>query len=197
MTNTLTGQDIAFSLDDLEFDEGGASQPIGTAHGVTLIWEAGEEISALGAWMDHSGFAVQMEAATIQGVDIEARYGLAGGDLAGTSPTGGATWLGLMVGTPATGSERGDRLVGTAALNYDMGIGALDAAFSGIKNIDRGRAHSTETVLFQDIPMRSDGTFQAGLTGNRIQGSFYGPGHAEAAGIFEQSNIVGAFGATR
>ena len=46
------------------------------------------------------------------------------------------------------------------------------------------------------MPLGADGTFEAGLTGNRIQGGFYGPGHAEAAGIFEQSNIVGAFGAT-
>ena len=47
--------------------------------------------------------------------------------------------------------------------------------------------------MFNDIPVGPQGTFQSGLTGNRIQGGFYGPGHAEAAGVFEQSNIVGAF----
>ena len=35
----------------------------------------------------------------------------------------------------------------------------------------------------------------AGESGDRIQGAFYGPGHTETAGIFERSNIVGAFGA--
>ena len=47
----------------------------------------------------------------------------------------------------------------------------VDAAFTDIKNI------------------------QSGLTGNRIQGGFYGPGHGEAAGVFQQSGMVGAFGA--
>jgi len=52
-------------------------------------------------------------------------------------------------------------------------------------------------VIFADVPISGRGTFEAGLSGNRIQGGFYGPGHVEAAGVFEQSNIVGAFGAKR
>ena len=59
------------------------------------------------------------------------------------------------------------------------------------------RASSTTMVQFVDIPVTFDGTFSAGLSGNRIQGGFYGPSHGEDAGIFEQSNIVGAFGARR
>lgn len=150
VTNTITGQAVSFSLHSLEFDEGGASQPIGTAHGVTLMWETGEDADALGAWMDHSGFAVQMEAFAIEDVDVDARYSIAGGDLTGTAPNGSATLPGLMVGAPVTGSARRDRLAGTAAFNYDVSLGTLDAGFSSIKNIDRGRPHSTETVLFQD-----------------------------------------------
>ena len=73
----------------------------------------------------------------------------------------------------------------------------LDAAFSGIRNIDRGMAHGVETVTFSDLAGQPDGTFARGGSGTRIQGGFYGPGHAEAAGIFEQSDIVGAFGAKR
>ena len=87
--------------------------------------------------------------------------------------------------------------MGDAALNYDMNAGGLDVAFSSIKNIDRGAAHSTPTVMFTDVPISTRGTFEAGFVGNRIQGGFYGPAHIEAAGIFEQSNIVGAFGARR
>ena len=87
--------------------------------------------------------------------------------------------------------------MGTAALNYDMAAGGLDAGFSGIKNIDRGTAHSVETVIFSDLAVGPDGVFARGQSGTRIQGGFHGPGHAEAAGIFEHSNFVGAFGATR
>ena len=78
-----------------------------------------------------------------------------------------------------------------------MNTGGLDAAFSGIRNIDRGTDHSTETVLFSGLEVGSDRTFSRGQSGARIQGGFYGPDHVEAAGIFEQSNIVGAFGARR
>ena len=101
------------------------------------------------------------------------------------------------MGTPIAGDDRGDRLVGTAALNYDMSAGGLDAGFSGIKNIDRGTAHSVETVIFSDLAVEPDGTFARGQSGALIQGGLYGPDHAEAAGIFEQSDIVGAFGARR
>ena len=73
----------------------------------------------------------------------------------------------------------------------------LDAAFTNIKDLDRLAAHSTETVRFDGVTVGNDGTFNSGLTGNRIQGGFYGPNHVEAAGVFEHSNIVGAFGARR
>ena len=101
------------------------------------------------------------------------------------------------MGTPTAGDDKGERLVGTAALNYDMAAGGLDATFSGIRNIDRGTPHNVEAVMFSDLEVGSDGTFTRGQLGARIQGGFYGPGHAEASGIFEQSDIVGAFGATR
>ena len=170
---------------------------VGTKHGVTLMSWSDSDYTAYGAWMEHGGFAVGTGSYVIEDVRIELRYGFAGGDLTGTRPTGSATWLGLMVGTPATGNARGDRLQGIAALNYDMDAGGLDIGFSSIKNVDRGVAHSTPVVTFDGLAIASDGTFQAGATGNRIQGGFYGPGHVEAAGVFEQANIVGAFGAKR
>ena len=103
-----------------------------------------------------------------------------------------------MVGTPVAGDDRGDRLIGTAALNYDMSAGGgLDVAFNGIENVDEGRAHTTPAVIFADVPIASGGTFAAGAAGDRIQGGFYGPAHAEAAGIFERAEMVGAFGAKR
>ena len=176
------------------------TQAIGSLHGITLFSGAGEnmgsDLSTLGAWMNHSAFAVQTHRRTVDGIRVDTRYGQAGGDLTGNRP-GSATWLGLMVGTPATGNHRGDRLQGVAALNYNLGINELDVAFSSIENLDRGTAHSTRTVQFEGLHIASGGTFAAGLTGNRIQGAFYGPAHVEAAGVFEQANIVGAFGAKR
>ena len=102
-----------------------------------------------------------------------------------------------MVGTPSRGTLRGNVLQGDAALTYTLTGNSLDAAFTDIKNLDTGAAHSTESVRFDDVPVATDGTYEAGLTGNRIQGGFYGPDHVEAAGIFERSGIVGAFGAKR
>ena len=104
-----------------------------------------------------------------------------------------------MVGTPETGDHAGNLLQGDATLTYTIAGGSteLDAAFTDIKNLDLLDDHTTETVRFDDIPVGTNGTFEAGLTGNRIQGGFYGPGHVEAAGVFEQSNILGAFGAKR
>ena len=52
-------------------------------------------------------------------------------------------------------------------------------------------------MFFSDLEVGPDGTFSRGQSGARIQGGFYGPDHAEAAGVFEQSDIVGAFGAKR
>lgn len=66
---------------------------------------------------------------------------------------------GLEPAIEAPGDQRGDGLFGDAALNYDMGAGGLDIAFGGIKNIDRGTAHSTSTVIFADVPSSAGGTF--------------------------------------
>ena len=200
ISNPSTGFSQIVRLSDLEF-QAADTVAVGTRHGITLMAGTSRtrdhELTALGAWMEHSSFTVQIERLREAYVTVDGRYGLAGGDLAGTRPSSGATWLGLMVGTPATGSNRGDRLQGDAALSYDLASDSLDVVFSSIKNIDRVTAHATETVMFQNLPIGSRGTFEAGLTGNRIQGGFYGPGHVEEAGIFEQSNIVGAFGARR
>ena len=185
----------------------GAATAIGAKHGITLVQESsvhtGADLASLGAWMGHSTFAILSEGQSGEEGTGDIRYGITVGDLTGTAPTASATWLGLMVGTPVTGEARGERLVGDAALVYDLDAGldgsgaSLDVAFGGIKNIDRGTAHTAETVIFENLAVNPDGTFARGASGARIQGGFYGPGHAEAAGIFEQSDIVGAFGARR
>ena len=196
------------SLRDFEI-AGVPTEAIGTKHGITLTLGESRDLEGFGAWMQHSAFAVQSERSMVEGITFDGSYGLAGGDLTGRGlGAESATWRGLMVGTPATGNGRGDRLVGNARLDYEFfiegdfvgshaTIPSLYAEFSDIQNLDTRRAHSTRIVRFVGIPISSRGTFEAGLTGNRIQGGFYGPDQAEAAGVFEQSNIVGAFGAKK
>lgn len=179
-----------------------------TRNGITLgesggtgdgyMWEA------YGAWMRHafSGVRSARGQPAIDGTsyNFSSRWSVAGGDLTGSLPTDvSATWSGVMVGTPATGAAAGNVLQGDAALTYTLegGRRTLDAAFTDIKDLDRLAAHTTETVRFDDVPVGTDGTFRRSSTGNYIKGGFYGPGHIEAAGVFEQSNILGAFGATK
>ena len=195
---STTGISGSYSLNDLELSSG-SSQAVLTKNGITLVEARAENIDAYGAFMDHAAFAVQSERLTIQGVSVTGRYGIVGGDLTGVQPDIEVTWRGLMVGTPREGTLRGNVLQGDAALTYTLNGtgGSLDAAFTDIMNLDSGAAHSTSALRFDDVPVAANGTYRAGLSGNRIQGGFYGPDHAEAAGIVEQSGIIGAFGAKR
>ena len=206
VTEPLTGTVDTIELANTPLRQG-AHTAIGSKHGITLIWESstdtGAYLASLGAWLEHSSFAILNESQTSEAGTVDVWYGLALGELTGTPPAGSATWLGIIVGTPVAGDARGERLVGDAALTYDFpseGDGSrpsLDVAFGGIRNIDRRAAHTVETVLFENVEVSVDGTFGAGFVGSRIQGAFYGSDHAEAAGIFEQQDIVGAFGAHR
>ncbi|MDE0714014.1 MAG: hypothetical protein OXI10_03965 [Gammaproteobacteria bacterium] len=195
-----SGFSLTVNLSDLSISSSNG-QTLGTKQGITVIRAEGRQnqidYKALGAWMYHSVFSVQEEGGDFEGVRIDAREGLAGGDLTRSRPLGNATWQGLMVGMPTTGANRGDRLQGDATLTYSLNTQMLGAAFTNIQNIDRLRAHSVPSLRFTGVPVNANGEYRAGTTGNRIQGGFYGPGHSETAGIFEQFNIVGSFGATR
>jgi len=209
LTDPLSGAVDPIELLDTPIRHGAASA-IGSTYGITLVQESsvhtGADLASLGAWLEHSTFAIQNERQAGEEGTVDLLYGIAVGDLTGTLPgpiPGTATWSGIMVGTPIDGDARGERLVGDAALTYDFApwVGSpepsLRVAFGGIKNIDRVTAHTVETLLFENLAVKPDGTFARGQSGARIQGGFYGSGHAEAAGVFEQSGIIGAFGATR
>lgn len=203
---TETGMSGTIRLRDLEIISSTRGGPVLTRNGITLGEVVTNDLEAYGAWMLHSAFGVQSGRGVIGGPsrDFSIRYALAGGDPTGSLPPEegiSATWTGVMVGTPATGPAAGNILQGDATLTATFASGprwgTLDALFTNIKDIDRLAAHTTETVRFDDMAVGSDGRFEAGLTGDRIQGRFYGPGHVEAAGVFERSNILGAFGAKR
>ena len=198
LSEPSTGVSDTVTLQDLELLQGQASAIL-TKYGITMIRESTATVDSYYAWMDHAAFAIQTQRDSVDGVRFDILYGLVGGDLAGTRPdeiTG--TWRGLMVGRARSGTFRGNTLQGDAALTYTGGAGStLDAAFTNIRDLNRGVSYSTTSVRFDDIPVNAGGTYRAGATGNRIQGGFYGPRHAEAAGVFEQADIVGAFGAKR
>ena len=173
----------------------GAPSPVLTKNGVTLVQYSDPDLRSYGAWMDHAGFAIQSETYVQSGITHVPGYGIAGGDRTGAAP--GATslsWSGLMVG--ATRTSSGHVLQGDAALSWDGS--ALDATFSSIRNLDLRRAHTTPSVTFTGMTVDAQGTFSDGSRGgDRIQGSFYGPSHAEVAGIVETADLVGAFGARK
>ena len=171
LLDPITGETETAGLDTAAVELGDA-EPIGSAHGITLMSNSGQQmggdVSSLGAWMEHGSFA--LNGLRVVGEDFESNilHAVALGDLTDRPLTGSATWVGIMVGTPVVGDDRGDRLVGTAALNYGMPTGGLDVGFSGIRNIDRGTAHSTEAVLFTGLEVGPDGTFSRGASRARV-----------------------------
>lgn len=197
-TEPQSGATRTLGLQDLRF-VAASSTALLTKNGVTTVYASTTDREGYLAWMNHSGFGVTSARQTIEDTDSVLRWGHAVGDLTLAQPSVSATWRGLMVGTPTDGTLRENVLQGDATLTFtlDGAGGALDAAFTNIEDLRRNAAHSTAAVRFDDVPVALDGTWATGLTGNRIQGGFYGPGHAEAAGIFEQRGIVGAFGAKR
>ena len=105
-----------------------------------------------------------------------------------------------MVGSPLSGTSRGQRLQGNASLTYSLTSQTLNAAFTNIRNLDTEAAHSVPSVQFTGVPVDGQGQFEDGPTGGSasqpwLHGAFYGPDHGKTAGVFRSSNMVGAFGA--
>ncbi len=211
VTDEATGQTATFDKFDLS-DEFGDRRPVLTRNGITTVEAFNERLAdyegyidfrSYGSWLSHSAFAVQtvrLVGTLDDGFEFmsDVRSALAGGKLTGTMPGRTATWRGVMAGTAHAGPFRGDILQGDAALIFTMAdSGSMNVAFTDIVNLDRREPHSIRAVTFTDVPVAEDGTYRKGGRGHRIHGAIHGPGHTEAAGIFESSNIVGAFGARR
>ena len=180
-----------------------AHEAVLTKNGITLTdgrgGRYGPGYRQYGGWMDHAGFYViagveQRGQVLGETVSAALRGTAAGGDFSGSRPSASATWRGVMTGTTATG---GGILQGDASLTYDLASHTLDAGFTNIVDIDRSAAHVTSEASFAGVPVAADGTFQHGTTRNFVRGGFSGPGQEEAVGVFEQNDIVGAFGAKR
>lgn len=105
-----------------------------------------------------------------------------------------------MVGhTHAGGDEPVNELMGGSTLAHDAAAGTVDVSLTGIMNFTKNRAHAIESITVPGLAVNATGEF-AGGAGTEIDGAFYGPDHAEAAGTIYRSGtgaFSGAFGAKR
>ncbi|MBC6408106.1 MAG: hypothetical protein GDA40_08290 [Rhodobacteraceae bacterium] len=186
-----------------------------TASGLDLLESRQRDSArrAFGSWMENASFAVitgvepDLEFYGSSGIEGSASYAYAAGDQTGSNPAsslasyiGRATWEGVMVATTRTGNVAGNILQGDASLTYTGADNTLDIDFTNIKDIDRGgAAHGDGSdIEFNSVPVSETGTYavaETGDNGRSLNGAFYGPSHAEAAGVFEHSGLVGSFGA--
>ena len=192
------------------------STSLGTEHNITLIestWSSAHladvsgppqdlNYTVFGAWMEHSVFFAAVVQGQFSGDPYNSNRSVAAGRLSSTRPSGNATWRGRMVGSLISGTGRGNKLQGDASLTYSLDSQSLDADFTAIRNLDTAAAHSVPSVEFSGVPVDEQGGFEDGTAGGSasqpwIHGAFYGPGHAEAAGVFRSANMVGAFGAKK
>ncbi len=127
--------------------------------------------------------------------DDSAVGSIAGNDT-GSRPVGGsATWRGVMVGADYA---RNEGFQGDATLTADFAASNVDVAFTNIHEAMTGSPRNS--IRFNDVPFTADGFSSGSRTGSRfIDGTFYGPNHAEVGGVFEtdNGNKFGFFGAKR
>ncbi|MYA88235.1 MAG: hypothetical protein F4X97_07255 [Boseongicola sp. SB0662_bin_57] len=150
-----------------------------------------------GLWGVHGWAAVEIGAgdvsATVDGQawngSFRAAHAWTGGEATGTDPagTGSATWRGVAEAADAATFARlqGDAELRIADLSQPLVDVDLDDGGDGVALRWTGIAPAGRT-------------FAKGTAGtDRVEGRFRGPGHAEAWGVFDTGEHVGAFGAKR
>ena len=146
--------------------------------GITLTFDG------YGAWGEYQAFQVVGIAA--EGVTVFVAG--SSGRFSESNPVGEgtATWRGAMIG------ESGDKfLSGDSTLVYDFSSATVDVRMTGIR--DWNTPQTYPDMVWSGLDVRN-GTFTDVRT---IRGSFYGPNHEEAGGVFDRGAITGAFGAKR
>ena len=142
-----------------------------------------------GAWGEHQTFAVTGLEATAGGSSLIEFWASSGGRFSESNPVGDmgtATWRGAMIG-----ESGGKFLSGDSTIGYDFSAATVDVRMSGIR--DWNTPQTYPDLVWEGLDVRN-GTFTDAYT---IRGSFYGPNHQEAGGVFDRRNITGAFGAKR
>ena len=176
----------------------GAPQPgrntnaLFSAEGITLLETPRPNSSIFYAALNHSAFGIIRMISRDGGRKVI--FAGAYGDRLTSRPAVSGLWKGQMTGVTKGGQR--DFLQGTAHIQYtssDTG-GDISADFYSVKNLSQNRDYSGNPVFFLNVPVESDGSFLKEGNNKRIDGAFYGKGHAEATGIFETPEMLGAFG---
>ena len=158
---------------------------------------------AYGVWIDHSAAFLSRYAGSGEYayLFIASSFGARSGEPLPVE--GSANWRGAMVGVDVATT---DRYAGSANLTATFGAGQrMEVSFTDIGNVETGA--SREDILFSDetpVGLYAYGRF-FGHSGHDdfnqapiyLDGLFYGPDHAEAAGVFGYNELIGAFGARK
>ncbi len=144
-----------------------------TRHGL-YVMQGGNRITFLGTLVTYQTYGGWGDHVMFGGfADDDTAIAATAGDATGSRPTSGpATWRGVMVGADYA---RNEAFQGDAALTADFGAGSVD------------------------VPFTADGFASGHRVGRFVKGTFHGPGHTEAGGVFETEcgNRIGAFGTRR
>ena len=158
-------------------------------------------VKGWGSWGDHQYYGIVLAKSVV--TDDSWKFGFSDGRFSGTNPTAGtATWKGGAIGFVAF-TDNVAR--GTSEVTYDFDAAEVDIeiALDGMEPITwegLGVTHG----LFRGNVRDSVFSTEFGRDSKLIYGSFYGPGHEEAGGVFSTNDVVGegtvwkgAFGAKR
>ena len=107
------------------------------------------------------------------------------GTLSASLPGISARWSGLMVGYQSNYDWGENPFVeGRATVDYSLSSNLVDVKFSRVASRDGKRVLSD--FGFENLRAAADGTFRGGTEGI-IHGSFFGPAHEEAGGMFHHN----------
>ena len=121
------------------------------------------------------------------------------GEASGSNPSGSATYTGVMAGSVvekdmAVPLNTPEWVMGDAELMFDIADVTLGATFTNIASLATGESHAD--LSWSGVPV-TDGGFDDGPEGDYLRGAFFGAGHEEVAGTFEQNSISGVFSAAQ
>ncbi|MCY4004819.1 MAG: hypothetical protein OXF33_14070 [Rhodospirillales bacterium] len=159
---------------------------------------ASASATTYGFWGEHGFAALTLGAGPLsgeaEGAPFAGEFGIASayaaGDASGSNPTGlgSAAWHGIA---EAARKDAFERLRGTATVT----IADLSRPRVGVTIDVPG--HAIGAPGWTDMAL-DEGRFASGSAGTDwLSGSFHGPGHEEAWGVFDTTGHVGSFGAKR
>lgn len=160
----------------------GALSDVGPGRDVEATWQ-GRMVGVMEAGGFSAGRLTGVATLSYQSVEAAGADSEAG-DVVGRIDAAFTDIENVLTGAPAP-----------AAYFVDVPVSLLDVTTAEVEVPDpEGAAGETLVeVVLESVTM----AFDAGSSGNRIRGAFFGPDRDEVSGIFEQNGILGAFGATR